>query len=170
MASAIPQRRGDQLRNCATSPRAMELSVARATTADVDAGGREGRDGSDTPAGQAGGGGSVDARGVLAGAASSGASAEWGVPSEVSVLRLCEAGTTSPVPISVAKCDLYGPLGCASALRTEVGAGVSERGAGAIERGMGVTECAGVTARGADVIERGTGMTARGAGGAFQCP
>jgi hypothetical protein len=144
----------------------MELSAARATTADVDVGACEGREGtSETPAAHAGNaGGSLGEAGALAGAASIGASAEWGVPTEVSVFRFCEAGTISPVPIKVAKCDLYGALRCVSAPRTEVGAGVIERAAGAIERGMGVTECSGVIARGAGVSARGMAVTARGAG------
>lgn len=108
IASAINQRRGDQLRNCATSPRAMEFSVARATTADVDRGACDGGEGaSETPIGQTGnGGGSLDAGGALAGAASAAASAELGVPSEVSVFRFCEEGASSPVPIRVANGDL----------------------------------------------------------------
>lgn len=130
------------------------MSVARETTADVEVGAWEGGGALETPPAQPGsGGGSLDDGGALAGAASTGVSAEAGVPTDISVLRLCDAGTSSPVPISVAKCDLR----CVSGPRTELGAGV-------IERGMGVTEWAGVIARGTGVTERGMGVTGRAAG------
>ena len=88
-ANATPQRCADQLRNCATSPSVMELSLARATTADVDVGPLVGdEDASKRPAAPGViGGWTLVERGALSGAASTGASAAFGVPSEVSVLR-----------------------------------------------------------------------------------
>jgi len=145
----------------------MDSSVARATTADEEVGTCEDSDGAlGMPSGQTGsGGGSFDKRSVLAGATSAESSTEAGVPTDISVFRRCEAGTSSPVPIKVANGDLCVALRCvAGPGADDVGAGVMDRGTGVIERDADETERgAGVTERGAGVTERGAGVTERDA-------
>ena len=146
----------------------MDSSVARATTADEEVGTCEDSDGAlGMPSGQTGsGGGSFDKRSVLAGATSAESSTEAGVPTDISVFRRCEAGTSSPVPIKVANGDLCVALRCvAGPGADDVGAGVMDRGTGVIERDADETERgAGVTERGAGVTERDADETERGAG------